>query len=395
MIAYFDLYSGASGDMILAALLDAGLQLSSLQEGLASLPLDGYSITTEPVRRGALGATAFRIETSHVQPARRLADILALIDASGLPERVRDRASRVFTTLGQAEARVHRVAVEEVHFHEVGAVDSLVDIIGTCLGLELLGVDEVYASAFPIASGSLQVAHGHLPMPGPATLEILSAASAPIVAPPSDVHTELVTPTGAALLCTLARFRQPTMTLQRVGYGAGAADLPHPNILRVWLGVREKTDEEQGPGSDNLVVLETNIDDMNPQVYGYLSERLFTSGALDVYWTSIGMKKNRPGTMLSVLCRRIDAATLQEMLLLETTTMGVRVQSIVRITAERRVASVETPLGSVRVKLKWLDGRAVAAMPEYEDCVRLARRHDRPLVEVQELARRHATKLLE
>jgi uncharacterized protein (DUF111 family) len=185
------------------------------------------------------------------------------------------------------------------------------------------------------------------------------------------------------------------MTLQRVGYGAGAADLPHPNILRVWLGVREKTDLEQGQGSDNLVVLETNIDDMNPQVYGYLSERLFLSGALDVYWTSIGMKKNRPGTMLSVLCRTIDAAALQEMLLLETTTMGVRVQSVLRITAERSVASVDTPLGSVRVKLKWLGGRAIAATPEYDDCVRLARRYDRPLIEVQELARRHAMKLVE
>lgn len=394
MIGYFDLYSGASGDMILAALLDAGLDLSALQEGLASLPLEGYKLATEPVRRGAFGATAFRIETSRDQPPRRLADILAIIDSSSLPEGVRDRASRVFTTLGRAEARVHRVALEEVHFHEVGAVDSIVDIIGTCLGLELLGVDEVYASAFPVASGSLQAQHGHLPMPGPATLEILSAASAPIVAPPSDVHTELVTPTGAALLCTLARFRQPTMTLQRVGYGAGTADLPHPNILRVWLGVQEETHGEQGQCNDSFVVLETNIDDMNPQVYGYLSERLFLSGALDVYWTAIGMKKNRPGTMLSVLCRSVDAATLQEMLLVETTTMGIRLRSIERIMAERSEASVETPLGSVRVKLKWLDGRPVAAMPEYEDCVQLARRHERPLIEVQELARQHALRLL-
>ncbi len=228
-------------------------------------------------------------------------------------------------------------------------------------------------------------------MPGPATLEILAAASAPLIPPPTGVRAELVTPTGAALLCSLATFAQPPMVLRAVGHGAGKADFPHPNILRVWLGSSTSSSLDLESGSiDDLALLETNIDDMSPQVHGYLFERLLDAGALDVYCTAILMKKNRPGTMLSVLCHNVDAARFQDLLLRETTTMGVRVQPVRRARAGRSTSAVETPLGPVRVKVKWLAGRPVAAAPEYEDCLALARRHNRPLIEVLALARRSA-----
>lgn len=405
MLAYFDLYSGASGDMILGSLLDAGLDLSALEEGLAGLELQGYAISAAPVMKGAIGATALRVETRSGQPERHLRDILELIARSGLPERARERARRVFTLLGEAEARVHRIALDEVHFHEVGAVDSIVDVVGACLGLELLGADEIYASPFPLALGTHHVDHGWLPMPGPATLEIMATASAPTVPPPTDVRAELVTPTGAALICALARFERPPMILHRIGYGAGRADLPHPNILRVWLGERApapagslaQLGEESAVGETprDVVLLETNIDDMNPQIYGYLFDLLLDIGALDVYCTPVGMKKNRQGTMLSVLCRTEHANRFQALLLRETTTMGVRVQPVHRVVAERTECLVETPLGPVRAKMKVLDDRVVAATPEYDDCLKLARRHEQPLIEVLALARRCAEDMVQ
>ncbi len=397
MLAYFDLYSGASGDMILGALLDAGLDIEALRTGLSSLPIGGYQFSFQPVMKGPIGATSFRVEVTGDQPHRHLADILDLIERSSLSDQVKERASAVFTTLGQAEARVHRVPLTEVHFHEVGAIDSIVDIVGTCLGLHLLGVTRIVCSPFPLARGSLHVQHGPLPMPGPATLEILAAAKAPIVPPPSPVTGELVTPTGAALLCTLATFEEPAMRLRTVGYGAGNRDLPHPNVLRILLGQESSGEPPEGGDAamETVTLLETNIDDMNPQVLGYLVDRIREEGALDVYWISVGMKKNRPGTMLNVLCRSADAPRFRNMLLRETTTLGVRVQPVRRFVAGRSMAEVETPLGPVRVKVKWLDGKAVAATPEYDDCVGLARRHDRPLVDVLFAARQGAEALIE
>jgi uncharacterized protein (TIGR00299 family) protein len=390
VLAYFDLYSGASGDMIVGALLDAGLKLASLREGLATLPITGYTLSAELTRRGAVGATAFRVELHEPQPERHLRDIVAIIEHAALPEPVVRRAIAVFTTLAEAEARVHRVPTEHVHFHEVGAVDAIVDVVGTCLALHLLGVDEVYSSPFPVAHGSIQVAHGHIPLPGPAVLEIVRAAGAPLIPPPTDVRAELVTPTGAALICTLATFTQPTMTLSRVGYGAGASDLPHPNILRVWLGEAAATCSDKQEKIERLTLLETNIDDMNPQIFGYLFERLLSAGALDAFCTPIIMKKNRPATMLGVLCRPENATALLDIVFTETTTLGVRRRDVDRISAGRNSWTVETPLGPVRVKVKERGGRVLAAMPEYEDCVELARQHSRPLLEVIEIARRAA-----
>jgi len=317
MLAYFDLYSGASGDMILGALLDAGLDIEALRTGLSSLPIGAYQFSSRPVMKGPIGATSFRVEVTGDQPHRHLADILNLIERSSLPDQVKDRASAVFTTLGQAEARVHRIPLTEVHFHEVGSIDSIVDIVAACLGLHLLGVTRITCSPFPLARGSLQVRHGPLPMPGPAMLEILAAANAPVVPPPSSVTGELVTPTGAALLCTLATFEEPAMHLRTVGYGAGNRDLPHPNVLRILLGQESSGEPPEGGDAteETVTLLETNIDDMNPQVLGYLVDRIRQEGALDVYWISVGMKKNRPGTMLNVLCRSADAPRFRNMLL--------------------------------------------------------------------------------
>lgn len=397
MFAYFDLYSGASGDMILGALLDAGLEIEALRAGLSTLPISSYRISARSVMKGPIGATSFSVEVTGEQPQRHLTDILDLIARSSLSDPVKERASAVFTTLGQAEARVHRVPLTEVHFHEVGAIDSIVDIVGTCLGLHLLGVRQIRCSPFPLARGSLEVQHGPLPMPGPATLEILAAARAPVGPPPSAVSGELVTPTGAALLCTLATFDQPAMRLEAVGYGAGNRDLPHPNVLRVLLGQGSRGDLPDGAGvaEETIMLLETNIDDMNPQVLGYLVDRIREEGALDVYWVPIGMKKNRPGTMLNVLCRPDDAPRFGEMLLRETTTLGVRERSVRRLLAVRSMAEVETPFGRVRVKVKWLGGKAVGAAPEYDDCVGLARLHDRPLRDVLSAAAQAAAVLID
>lgn len=397
MLAYFDLYSGASGDMILGALLDAGLEIEALRSGLSTLPIGSYQFSARPVIKGSIGATSFSVEVTGDQPRRHLAGILDLIERSSLPDQVKERATAVFTGLGQAEARVHRVPLDEVHFHEVGAIDSIVDIVGTCLGLHLLGVTRIGCSPFPLVRGSLEVQHGPLPMPGPATLGILAAANAPVEPPPSMVSGELVTPTGAALLCTLAAFEQPAMRLRAIGYGAGNRDLPHPNVLRVILGDESggELPEADGPAEETITLLETNIDDMSPQVLGYLVDRIRGEGALDAYWIPIGMKKNRPGTMLNVLCWPVDALRFGEMLLRETTTLGVRVRSIRRLVAGRSMAEVETPFGPVRVKVKWLGGEAVGAAPEYDDCVDLARRHDRPLRDVLLAATQAAAALIE
>jgi uncharacterized protein (TIGR00299 family) protein len=411
VIAYFDCFSGASGDMIVGALLDAGLDLQALRDVLATLPLDGYSVRAESVRKGALGGTQFSVEVapSREQPPRHLSDILALLEESGLPATVKSRAATIFRRLGEAEARVHRQEIEEVHFHEVGAVDSIVDVVGAVAGLELLGVDAVYASALPVpAGGGRVVAHGWIPLPGPATLELLAAAGAPVIpagAGHDEQATELVTPTGAAILTALASFARPAMTLRRVGYGAGWADLPRPNLLRLWLGdpivpapprevgsgaAAHEGVDHPAPADEALLLLETNIDDMSPQVVGYLFEALLADGALDVYCAPITMKKNRPATLLSVLCRVEDGVRFRERLLRETTTLGIRVQPVWRHAAARALRTVETPYGPVRIKLKLLDGVAVAAVPEYEDCLAIARTRALPLQQVLREAQRAA-----
>lgn len=385
-IAYFDAIGGAAGDMILGSLLDAGLPLADLEGELAKLSLSGYSLRREPARKGAIVATQFHVDIDapdhdhhdhgahDAHHGRSLTRIVDVISASALPARVKDRAVQVFQNLGEAEARIHGVALDEVHFHEVGAVDSIVDIVGACIALDLLGIERVFASPLPVGSGTVQTQHGLFPVPAPATLELLARAQVPIIA--DSVHAEQVTPTGAAILTSLATFERPAMTLDRVGYGAGQADLAIPNVLRVWLG------ETAGGKQERLTVLETNIDDMNPELYGPVLQRLLDRGALDAYLTPIVMKKGRPGTQIGVLCRPSDRQHLSELLLCETTTMGVRWYEVERCAAARSVEEVETAYGAVAVTVKWLDGRPAAAVPEFEDCRRLAESAGVPVLNV-------------
>ncbi|MBC7233793.1 MAG: nickel pincer cofactor biosynthesis protein LarC [Chloroflexi bacterium] len=381
--AYFDCFSGASGDMLLGALLDAGLGLEELRHCLASLPIQGYEIVTETeVRQGVRGTKTTVRYSEEGQPHRHLMDIIGMIENSALPAAVKSTASAVFWRLARAEARVHGVAPEEVHFHEVGAVDSIVDVVGVVAGLHLLGVQAVYASPLPLGGGTVQTEHGTLPVPAPATLQILTEAHVPTRPHPAQV--ELVTPTGAALLAELAHFEQPAMTIESVGYGFGTRRVPALNAVRVWLG---KASEDAPWSEDEIVLLECNLDDATGQVIGYVQGRLLEAGALDVWYTPIYMKKNRPGILLTALARPAQASELAALILRETPTFGLRWQRMSRSVAERTVTTVETPWGKVQVKVKLLHGQAVAATPEFEDCACLARAAGVPWQAVHDAAK--------
>lgn len=370
MIAYLDTPSGISGNMFLGCLLDAGWPLDALQATIAAVLAPhvappAWSVEARQVQRGPLRATLadVRVDEQH-QPHRRLADINAIIAPATIPAAVKRHAFETFLALGEAEARVHGIPVEEVHFHEVGALDTIVDIVGVCAGLEGLGVTELYAGSLPLGSGWTSSQHGQLPLPAPATLELLTAARAPTR--PAPGPGELVTPTGAALVAHFAagRWQQPAMRLHRVGTGAGQAEFAWPNVARLWLG---ELDNPRG-----MVQLETNIDDMNPEFVAAVSEKLFAAGAADVWVTPVQMKKNRPGIVLSVLARQALETTLAEIILRETTTLGLRVQPIGRHEAQREMRTVETSYGPVPVKLKIVGGQILGAVPEYETCKHLA-----------------------
>jgi uncharacterized protein (TIGR00299 family) protein len=383
-IAYFDCFSGASGDMLLGSLLDAGLALDDLLADLGRMDMGPYRLVAQQVTRQGLTGTHLRVlEGAGNWPARNLPAIERIVGDSDLPEKVRDRSLAVFRRIGQAEATIHGTTVEDVHFHEIGAVDSLVDVVGFVCALERLGVDRVYSSPLTLGGGKIHTEHGLLPAPAPATLALLAEARAPTV--PGPAQTELVTPTGAALLCEFAAFERPAMTIQAVGYGFGTKEFEWPNALRVWLG--EAPPPPPTPDGDEVVELACNLDDATGETLGYAMERLLEAGALDVWFTSIQMKKNRPGTQLSVLARPQDVDALAAILLRETPTLGVRRQTFLRNKAHREVRTVETPWGPVRVKIKVLRGQLVSASPEYEDCARVAAEARVPLAEVMVAAR--------
>jgi uncharacterized protein (TIGR00299 family) protein len=386
MIAYLDLPSGLAGDMMLGCLVDAGWPLARLQATIASLglPAEMWSIRQETVMRGPLRATLVHVETVEGHVHRHLHDIRALITAAELPEAVREQAIAIFTRLAAAEASVHGTSVEEVHFHEVGALDAIIDIVGVCAGLHELGITQLYASSVPLGEGWTQSAHGRIPVPAPATLELLSAVGAPLR--PAPGPGELVTPTGAAILAELATFRQPRFNLQRIGLGTGQKNFEWPNIARLLIGDAAESGE--------FVVLETNIDDMNPELYGAVSEQLFAAGARDVWLMPIQMKKGRPGVLLSVLAPAAFEQVLADLILRETTTLGVRARPVHRHEAQRTFTNVQTAYGEVRVKIKWLEQRMIGVKPEYEDCLRLAQEHGVPVRQVLATAQVAAEQLL-
>ncbi|MFY9583381.1 MAG: nickel pincer cofactor biosynthesis protein LarC [Candidatus Acidiferrales bacterium] len=379
-IAYFDCFSGISGDMVLGALVHAGCPLASLEAELRRLPLTGWKISAAKVRRGAVMATRVEVETTEHHHHRSLETILQLIDQASLASRVADRARRIFCRLGEAEARVHDVPIENVHFHEVGAVDAIVDIVGACIGFELLGVEEFSCSALNLGEGRVETQHGTLPVPAPATAELLRGAPAYS----TGIQRELVTPTGAAIASTLASGfgALPPMTVAAIGYGAGAAELPEqPNVLRLFVG--ESVAQGAGePWDDAIVVLEANLDDMNPQIYGYFVERALQAGALDVFATAVQMKKNRPGQLVTLLCEPAAVDRLTDLIFRETTTIGVRSYTARRRTLQRESIPVETPLGRIRMKVSRLNGHVLNVAPEYEDCQRVAAEHGVPLKQV-------------
>jgi len=378
MIAYLDLPSGLSGDMFLGCLLDAGWPLAALEAtiGQLGLPTGSWAIAQQPVMRGPLRATLADVRATAGDQHRHLHDIIGIIRGSALPTTIQERAIAVFTRLATAEASVHGSTVEEVHFHEVGALDAIIDIVGVCAGLHALGVERLYASGAPLGEGWTNSAHGRIPLPAPATLALLTTVNAPTR--PAPGPGELVTPTGAALLAELATFHQPRMQLQRIGMGAGQKEFAWPNVARLWLG--EPVDEGQ------LVQIETNIDDMNPELYGAVSDQLFAAGALDVWLTPIQMKKGRPAVLLSVLAPASREQALADILLQETTTLGVRVHTVHRHEAQRDFVTVETRYGAVPIKRKWMYNQVVGIKPEYDACLRLAQQQGVPVRVVYEAA---------
>lgn len=382
-IAYFDCFAGISGDMTLGALLDVGLPLADLQRTLDGLSVSGWRLeVTRVARRGIAGAQVkVLVDEAADLPHRHLDDILSLLAASNLEEKVRRSAAAVFTRLAAAEAAVHGSDLAHVHFHEVGALDSIVDIVGAVAGLHLLGVERIVASPLPLGHGFVTAAHGLLPVPAPAVVQLLAGRGIPVA--DRDVAGEMVTPTGAALLAELAdEFGPyPAMTVRAAGFGAGQRDMPFPNLLRLVLG--DAADAPDKPSAyyqtERLLLLETNIDDMNPELFGYVSQRLFDAGALDVWLTPIYMKKGRPATLLSALCATAQADRLTELILTETTSLGLRRQEVERWRLPRTIERVDTPWGPVRVKVALLPNGQRKVAPEYEDCRALAEAHGVPL----------------
>jgi len=416
-LAYLDCFSGLSGDMFLGALLDVGLDQAALRAELAKLRVEGWELRVSKVSRRAVAATAVTISEcgqgnavrephqhdphghAHDQPQHHehhehhehahgmgLRELLGIIEASALDPEVKATASAIFRCIGEAEAKIHDLPPGDVHFHEVGGLDSLIDIVGAAVGVKLLGIDELHASKLPLSHGFIQCAHGKFPVPGPATTEILRGA--PWYE--TDIVGELITPTGAGILKTLCRSfgAAPDFVIERVGYGAGTTDFPHPNVLRLLLGTR--LERAHDLLRETLSLIETNIDDMNPEFYDYVLERALEAGALDVWLTAIGMKKNRPATQLSVLARKSEERALIDLVLRETTTLGVRVQTVQRQCLDREIREVTTAFGVVRVKLGMHGSQVLRAAPEYDDCKRLAATTGVPLREVYAAAQQAA-----
>lgn len=375
--AYVDCFSGISGDMFLGALLDAGLPLEVLTDTLAQIPLDGYKFTCQQTtRHSGIQATQVHVEVFGDPPVRDWRTIRELIAASRLPESVKSRAIDIFQVLATAEAKVHGCPLEHVHFHEVGAVDSIIDIIGAAIGLDYFRIKELTASPLPLANGWVQSMHGPLPLPAPAVCEILRGV--PVFG--ENLNMELVTPTGAAIIKACAKDfgPLPAMTIAKVGYGAGSRSRPdgQANLLRLIIGAERTVTEAQ-----QVTVIETNLDDWSPETFPYLSDRLFASGALDVSLTPVQMKKGRPGFSIQIIALPTQALALQQLLLTETSAIGLRYRQENRLTLPRRLGSILTHLGPIKAKrIETPTGTRVT--PEYEDCRRIATETGLPISEV-------------
>jgi pyridinium-3,5-bisthiocarboxylic acid mononucleotide nickel chelatase len=384
-VIYFDCFAGISGDMTIGALLDSGVDFNELKNQLSSLPLSGYELGVEKVKRSSIAATKFTVTVDDAkQSARTLPVISEIIHNSQVSEAVKGHSLKVFEKLAEAEAQVHGTTVDQIHFHEVGAVDSIIDIVGAMVGFEMLGVEKFYSSPLRVGFGSIKVAHGLMPVPAPGTAELLKGL--PIYA--GEIEGEFVTPTGAAMVAVLCESfgAMPAMQMEQIGYGAGTRNpKDFPNALRIVLGEVEEV-AQQTEEAQMILVIETNIDDMNPQAYGYVMDKAFALGALDVFVTPIQMKKDRPAVMLTVLCEPKDFDAQVALILSETTTLGVRYYEAKRRTLARVIEEVETEYGQVRVKVARAGKRTLHFQPEFEDCVAIARKTGISLIEVQSAA---------
>ena len=388
-VAHFDCFSGISGDMTLAALLDLGVPSEPVLAGIASLGLP-IKIAVEKVRKGGFAATQIFIDAPPQEDHRHLPDIEAILTRGKLTPTQLALALKIFRRLAVAEAAVHGVSVEEIHFHEVGALDSIADIAGSAIALDLLGVEKFTSGPVAVGSGTVKCAHGIMPVPTPATAELLKG----VPLRPALVKSELTTPTGAAILTSVVTeyVDTPIMAIEQVGHGAGSKDfLEQPNLLRIFVG-QAGGPKTLGCDTDTVCVLETNLDDVPGEVIGYCFERLFAAGALDVWTTPIQMKKNRPGVLLSVIGTQANLAELEAILFRETQTFGIRRHLAQRHKLQREVVTVETPWGPVRCKRGWRDGEAAVVTPEYEDCARVARENKIPLREVLDFVKIQSTK---
>ncbi len=380
-VIYFDLIGGASGDMILAALIDAGMPAKKLEEMLDGLKLDEFELKTSSINKNGFQATKVDILVGKQPPERHLKEILEVIQNSSLPEAIQDRATKIFQKIAAVEAGIHNKPVDQIHLHELGGTDTIVDVTGALLALDYLGVSHIYASPIPLGSGFIKGAHGQIPLPAPATMGLLEGL--PVRS--TEIKAELITPTGAALLAELVEdfSPPPEMKVEAVGYGAGTRDLPIPNLLRVMIGETAETGEQI---REQLILLESNLDDMNPEIYPYIMESLFDAGALDVCLVSVQMKKNRPGTQIQILSAVEKAKDMREILFKETSTLGIRQRLTDRYSLPRIIHEVSTSLGLVRIKVAGEGTKHQKASPEFEDCQKIARENNIPIQQVYQEA---------
>ena len=389
-VGYLQCVGGASGDMLLGAIVDAGVPIDDLRAALGGLEFGGFTISASRDRRGGVEGTLVSVDPGSSPRFDTVSGLIEAVDASGLGQSARSKSRMVLERLGEAEASVHRG--EEVHLHELGSADTLIDVMGAVLGFEMLGIERLYSSPLPTGSGVFRSEHGPLPAPSPATTAMLAMAGAPTVPPPGGAATagEMVTPTGAAIVTTLAEFGQPAMTVTQAGYGLGSRDPSgYPNVVALRVG-----ESAEAPGATTLSLVETNIDDMNPEAFPYVSERLFELGARDVWLTPINMKKGRAGAKLSALVDPGIERQAVDLVLRETSTLGVRVSPVDRYEAGRESITVETSIGALSVKVKRLGDRNVSLSPEYEDCRRIARETGLPILEVYRIVESDAASQL-
>jgi len=385
-IAYFDCFAGASGDMILGAILDAGLELEKLKKEIAKLHLaEGYDLQVKKVVKKGIGGSQASVildEVSHHH--RHLYHITDIIDKSDLDKSLKKKIIMIFRRLAEAEAHVHQTAIENIHFHEVGAMDAIIDVVGSVAGLALLGIEKIFSSPIHVGSGTVKCAHGILPVPAPATAELIKGK--PVYS--TGIQGELLTPTGAAILTTLASdfIPMPAMRIEQIGYGAGKSDPAIPNLLRLYVG-EAADDEIKGYETEQTAVIETSIEDMNPQIYEYIIEKILDMGAMDIFLSPLQMKKNRPGTLITVICSPESIGKFSDFLIRETTTIGLRWRIDNRIKAKRIIKNIQTKYGTIRFKVAEVGDQIVNITPEYEDCRRLSLEKKIPLKEVMDEAR--------